>query len=142
MTAVDFSAEALRQGQARAEKAGLGVEWIEADVVRYEPEPAAFDLVLVAYVHIPAGERRKLLAHASSAVAPGGSLLLVGHDLTNLGTGAPGPSSPAVLYTPGDIVSDLVDLEIERAEQVTRPVELEDGTNVEAVDALVLASRS
>lgn len=140
MTAVDFSAEALRQGRDRA-AAGLAIEWIEADVVSYEPEPAAFDLVLVAYVHLPTSERRELLAHASAAVAPGGALLLVGHDLTNLGTGAPGPSSPAVLYTPDDIVPDLGDLTVERAEQVARPVELEDGRVVEAVDALVLASR-
>lgn len=141
VTAVDFSAEALRQGRERADAAGVKVSWVEANAVAYEPAPAAFDLVLLAYIHLPAHERRTLLAHASSAVAPGGTLLLVGHDLTNLGTGAPGPSSPAVLYAPGDIVPDLVDLEVARAEQVTRPVTLEDGTEVEAVDALVLASR-
>jgi hypothetical protein len=92
-------------------------------------------------VHLPADERQTLLAHASAAVAPGGAFLLVGHDLTNLGTGAPGPSSPAVLYTPDDIVPNLADLTVERAAQVRRPVVLEDGTEVEAIDALVLASR-
>ena len=61
--------------------------------------------------------------------------------MTNIGTGAPGPTSPAVLYTPADIVPELPELEIERAEQVRRPVELDDGSEVEAIDALVLATR-
>ncbi len=72
-----------------------------------------------------------ILAKASAAVADGGTLLLVGHDLTNIGTGAPGPTSPAVLYTPADIVPELPELEIERAEQVRRPVQLDDGSEVE-----------
>jgi hypothetical protein len=46
-----------------------------------------------------------------------------------------------LLYTPADIVRELPDLEIERAEQVRRPTSLEDGTCVDAVDALVLATR-
>jgi hypothetical protein len=97
--------------------------------------------VLVAHIHVPSNERGSILAMASAAVAPGGTLLLVGHDLTNIGTGAPGPTSPAVLYTPADIAPELPELEIERAEQVRRPVQLDDGGEVEAIDALVLATR-
>jgi hypothetical protein len=108
----------------------------------YEPDEASFDLVLVAYLHVRAAERRAILGKAEAAVAPGGTLLLVGHDLTNIGTGAPGPTSPSVLYTPADIVPELEALHVERAEQVRRPVELEDGSRVEAVDALVLATRA
>ena len=51
------------------------------------------------------------------------------------------PDEPGVLYTPADIVPELPELEIERAEQVRRPTELDDGSEVEAVDALVLATR-
>ncbi len=97
--------------------------------------------MLVAHLHVPGHDRGSILAKASAAVAAGGTLLLVGHDLTNIGTGAPGPTSPAVLYTPADIVPELPELEIERAEQVRRPVQLDDGSEVEAVDALVLATR-
>ena len=89
----------------------------------------------------PDGERAAIHAKAAAAVARGGTLLLVGHDVDNIGTGAPGPTNPSLLYTPADIVRELPDLEIERAEQVRRPTELEDGTPVEAVDALVLARR-
>jgi SAM-dependent methyltransferase len=141
VTAVDFSAEALRQARERSAMTGVEVDWVEADLTDYCPNRQAFDLVLVAYLHIPRGERGQILAKASAAVASGGTLLLVGHDLTNIGTGAPGPTSPAVLYTPADIVPELPELEIGRAEQVRRPVQLDNGSEVEAIDALVLATR-
>jgi ubiquinone/menaquinone biosynthesis C-methylase UbiE len=141
VTAVDFSPEALRQAGERAAEVGVAVDWIEADLATYNPPGAAFDLVLLAYLHVPVDERRAILAKAEAAVAERGTLLLVGHDLTNIATGAPGPTSPTVLYTPTDIVPELPALEVERAEQVRRRTQLDDGSPVEAVDALVLARR-
>jgi len=141
VTAVDFSTEALRQARERAAAIGVEVEWVEADLAAYEPERQAFDLVLVAYLHVPGRERGPILAKAAAAVAGGGTLLLVGHDLENVGTGAPGPTSAELLYTPTDIVPELPGLAIARAERIRRPVELHDGTTVEAVDALLLARR-
>jgi SAM-dependent methyltransferase len=140
VTGVDFSPEALRQARERAAAQEVAVDWVEADLRTYEPPTAAFDLVLVAYVHLPADERRAVLSGAAAAVAQGGVLVVVGHDLANLGTGAPGPSSAAVLYAPSDIVPELPALTVLRAEQVRRPVEVDDGTVVEAVDALVVAT--
>ena len=142
VTAVDFSAEALGQARDRASDHRVQVEWVQSDLLAYEPPPAAFDLVLVAYIHLPEHERRPILAKAAAAVAPGGTFLLVGHDLTNRGTGAPGPTSPAVLYGPEDIVAELSGLAIARAERIRRAVEIEDGTTVDAVDAFVLATKA
>ncbi len=142
VTAVDFSAEALRQAQGQAAARGVEIDFVQADLRGYSPPRDAFDLVLVAYIHLTAHERHGLLAEAAAAVAPGGRFLLVGHDLTNIGTGAPGPSSPSVLYTPEDIVSELRGITVERADRVRRAVVLEDGSLVEAVDALVLATRA
>ena len=141
VTAVDFSTEALRQARERAAATGVDVDWVEADLAAYEPERQAFDLVLAAYLHVPDQSAPAMHAKAAAAVASGGTLLLVGHDVTNVGTGAPGPTNPSLLYTPSDIVAELPDLEIQRAEPVRRPTELHDGTAVEAVDTLVLATR-
>jgi SAM-dependent methyltransferase len=141
VTAVDFSDEALRQGRERASERGVDIDWVQADLRDYVPPHEAFDLVLVAYLHMPADERRAILAKATAAVAPGGTFLLVGHDLTNLGTGAAGPTTPAVLYNPEDIVAELTGVDVQRADQVRRPTRTEDGVAVDAVDALVLATR-
>ena len=41
------------------------------------------------------------------SVAPGGTLLVVAHDLLNLSEGVGGPQDPAVLYGPDDVVGDI-----------------------------------
>ncbi len=101
----------------------------------------SFDLVLMLYVHVPADERTAMLARAAAALAPGGRILVVGHDVTNLGTGAPGPSRPEVLYTPEDVARDLGGLAVQKAERVTRRVETDAG-DAEAIDTLVIALKA
>jgi SAM-dependent methyltransferase len=136
VTGVDFSGVAL--GQARERRPD--VDWVEADLRRYDPEPEAYDLVLVLYVHLPSAERRELLARASRALAPGGTLVVLGHDVTNIGTGAPGPSNPDVLYEPNAVAYELSGISVTKAERLTRRVTTDDG-EADAVDTLVLARK-
>lgn len=135
---VDYSEVAISKGRARAERDGVHVELVCADLVSYEPEVSAFDLVLVLYLHIPADERRPVFERAAAAVAPGGTFVFVGHDLTNLTDGVGGPSDPDLLCTPDEIASELPGLEIEKAERVLRDVA---GEERDAIDALVRARR-
>ena len=94
--------------------------------------------MLVLYLHIPADERRRVLERAAAALAPGGTFVFVGHDLTNLTEGVGGPSDPDILYTPEEIAAELPGLEIEKAERVLRDVR---GEERDAIDALVRARR-
>ncbi len=55
--------------------------------------------MLIAYLHLPAAQREVVVSRAAEAVAPGGTLLIVGHDLANLERGVGGPQDPDVLYT-------------------------------------------
>ena len=137
---VDFSSVALAKARRMAEDRGADVEWVEADVVSWIPLRGVFDLVAVMYLHVPADQRRQVLANAAAALAPGGVLLVVGHDATNPAEGFGGPQDPAVLYGAQDVVCDLGGLRIERAERVERPVDTESGPAV-ALDALVRAVR-
>jgi len=82
----------------------------------------------------------RVLAGAAAALVPGGTLLVVGHDLTNLTEGVGGPTSPDVLYTPEVITAGLPGLRILRAERVHRTVEREGG-QATAIDTLVRAER-
>ena len=138
VTGVDFSEVAIARARSRAERDGISADFICADLLSYEPEPGAFDLVLLLYLHVPADERRTVLAKAAAALASGGTFVLVGHDLTNMTDGVGGPSDPRLLYTPDDIVSEVPGLEIEKAERVLRDVTGEDR---DAIDALVRARR-
>jgi len=140
VTGADFSCAGLAKAQRLATDRGVEVTWVEADVVEWQPPTASFDLVVVMYLHLPAEQRRRALAHAAAALAPGGVLLVVGHDTSNLLKGTGGPQDPAVLFTPEEIVEDLSGLHIERAEQVKRTV-VTDAGEATAIDALVRAVR-
>ncbi len=138
-TGVDFSQVGLDKGARLAEARGVTVTWELADVLEYRPPAAAFDLVIVLYLHLPDPDVRAVLGRAAEAVAPGGTLLVVGHDPTNIEHGHGGPQNPAILMAPDDIAAALGGLRIERAERVRRPVPSA-GEGVEAIDALVRAT--
>ena len=140
VTAVDFSRVALQKAAHLAAARGVTLELSEADVTLDRPEHGAFDLVLVAYLQTPANDRAAWLGHAVHALAPGGTLLLVGHDRSNLAHGYGGPQDAAVLTTPDELATDLAaaGLEIEKAELVERVVQTPDGPRT-AIDHLVRA---
>lgn len=79
VTAVDISAEALARAAERARAAGASarVRWVEGDLSVWEPS-ARFDLVTTSYAH-PATSQLELYDRIASWVAPGGTLLIVGH---------------------------------------------------------------
>jgi SAM-dependent methyltransferase len=140
VTVADFSAVALDRGRARAERDGLTVEWLQADVLRWAPPERGFDLVAVLYLHLREAELRPVLRRAADAVAPAGTLLVVAHDATNLTDGHGGPQDPELLYTPADVTAAIEGLEVVRAERVARPVSTPAGERT-AIDALVRAVR-
>lgn len=139
-TAVDFSRVAVERGKRLARERGVEVEWLVADLLSYQPPQSAFDLVLLAYLHLPAADLALVLRRARAALAPGGCLLSVGHDVANLTDGVGGPQDPAVLHRVDAIVAELAGLEIRRAETARRPVQVE-GRTVEALDTVVVAVR-
>jgi SAM-dependent methyltransferase len=143
---VDFSRVGLERAAELAERAGVAsrVRWVEADVVEGTLPAGPFDAVVVAYLHLPAPARRKVIVAAAGELAPGGRLVVVGHDLTNLTEGVGGPQDPTVLFTPDDVVADLrtlTEVTVERAERVRRTVPTAEGERL-AIDALVVARRS
>ena len=140
-TAVDYSTVALAKANEIAARRGVEIHTVEADLMEYEPDVAAYDFVLVAYLHVAPEERALVLRRAAAAVAPGGRLLVIGHDATNLEHGYGGPGDPSVLTSPDEVVAELgEDFVISRSGVVDRGVETEDGIRV-AKDTLVLARR-
>ncbi len=140
VAAVDFSEAALAKAARMADARSVTVTLVEADVTEYVPTPGGFDLVLVAYLHLPEPERREVIGRACAAVAKNGTLLVIGHDASNLTAGYGGPQDPTVLATPAEIAAAITGLEIERAETVRRTVQTPDDERV-AIDQIVRAGR-
>ncbi|GFG76264.1 SAM-dependent methyltransferase [Mycobacterium botniense] len=140
---IDFSEVGLERAARLAGCAGVAdrVSFRLVDVVS-DPLPAGpFDAVIVAYLQLAAGPRRTVLRKAAAAVAPDGTVVVVGHDTTNLSEGIGGPQDPAVLFSPADVLADLAGLEglvVEKAQRVRRVVP---GADRDAIDALVRLRR-
>lgn len=138
VTALDFSSVGLAKGRARAEAEGLDVRWRLADATTADVGDAAFELVLVLYLHLPRASLAGVLGRGAAAVAPGGRFVVLGHDRANLIRGTGGPQDDDVLYDVGLLAQAARGrgLRVLRAEQVERST----GTG-NAVDTLLVADR-
>lgn len=144
VTGVDFSQVGLDKGAALADVNGVTCTWKHADLAEWEPD-GEWDLVVVCYLQVSDEIRRHAVGAAARAVAPGGTLFIVGHDRLNLTEGVGGPQDPSVVYTPSDLEDDVAasganGLIMRRAERVLRPVDV-DGNERSAVDCVLLAER-
>jgi SAM-dependent methyltransferase len=141
--AVDFSGVATEKGRqiASARHIDERIEFETADLRRYEPGLQCFDLVVMVYLHIPQLELQPIIARAAQAVAPGGTLLLIGHDSENLVRGFGGPQTAEMLYTADQVVAALGGtLVIDKAQRVERAIATQDGQRI-ALDCLVRAHK-
>lgn len=77
VTGADISAAALDAAAKQARSAGVDVTWIEADLTTWNPTDR-WDLVMTHYAH-PSIPQLDFYRHIAQWVAPGGSLLIVGH---------------------------------------------------------------
>jgi SAM-dependent methyltransferase len=122
VTAVDWSPVGLANGRAKAQAAGVAVDWLERDLFAWSAPERSFDLVIIVYLHLPPEERRIVYGHAAAAVAPGGRLLVVGHHPLNATEGVGGPPDTTRLISAEDLGAELMaddpGLELERAEVV------------------------
>jgi hypothetical protein len=82
VTASDISQRALDRVSAEARRRGLRIECHHADVNALDAfGTAAFDLVSAQYASIPRTPDGRGVHNVLNAVAPGGTLLIVSHDL-------------------------------------------------------------
>ncbi|WP_457206500.1 class I SAM-dependent methyltransferase [Nocardioides sp. P5_C9_2] len=79
VTAADISQQALTRAADRVADAspGVRVTWVRADLDTWEP-PQQYDLVTTHYAH-PAMPQLAFYERLATWVAPGGTLLVVGH---------------------------------------------------------------
>jgi SAM-dependent methyltransferase len=149
VTAVDVSAVALGRAEAHAARAGAGVaariDWQHADILAADWDPGTdrYDLISAQYLHLPAGPRDDLFRRLAAATAPGGTLLIVGHHPSDLGTTMPRPHLPELFFTGADIVAvlDPAAWEVITNAAPPRPAADPDGRAVTIHDTVLRARR-
>ncbi|MFE0593922.1 FAD-dependent oxidoreductase [Micromonospora echinospora] len=145
VTAVDIAPTAVERAAAHAADAGVAdrVTARQADVRVEAPEPGGYDLVSAQFMHLPSGQWRDLVGRLADAVAPGGTLLLVGHHPLDLRTTARRMHFPDLMYT-AEQAADLLDTarwQVRVAQTRPRSAVDPDGRDVTVHDAVLVARR-
>ena len=109
VTAVDFSPVALERAAERSRERGLDdrIAWLHADLDTWIPPEGRFDLVTAQYLHSQGADRPALFERLAAAVAPGGTLLVVGHLLVEDDDGHDHGHDPDVIYSAADVAAVL-----------------------------------
>ncbi|WP_241480155.1 class I SAM-dependent methyltransferase [Nocardiopsis halotolerans] len=111
VTALDISTVALERAavhvRERGGEAAERITWTQADVTRWDPPEAAFDLVTAQFMHLPPEARARFFPALAAAVAPGGELLVVAHHVRDLEEGVPRPHNPELFYTGDEVAAAL-----------------------------------
>ncbi|WP_455361080.1 class I SAM-dependent methyltransferase [Streptomyces sp. SYSU K21746] len=151
VTAVDIAATALERARDHAETLGAAltsrIDWVQADLTGWAPPEEHFDLVSTHYVH-PAASREALFRRLAAAVAPGGTLLVVGHHpadrhTADRHTAVSHASAPEVHFTAEDVAADLDPdrWDIAVAEARSRSATGPDGHEITLRDAVLRARK-
>ncbi len=109
VTGVDISSVALERAAAHSATLDLSgsVTFEHHDLLGWTPEPGSFDLVSAQFMHLPKPDRDPLFARLADAVAPGGTLLIVGHAPSDIETGVHRPHGENMFYTAAEIAAAL-----------------------------------
>ncbi|CAN5365169.1 class I SAM-dependent methyltransferase [soil metagenome] len=145
VTGVDIAVNALNKARTRAEAAdpaaAASIDWQQHDLTEWSPPRASFDLVSAQFMHLPEPERSRLFRSLAAAVAPGGTLLIVGHDIAGMDVGEHQGHMVALMFTAQDVVAaiDGEGLTVEIAESRGRQGMAPDVTATQVRDIVVRA---
>ena len=147
VTAVDISTTALARAAAHAAEAvpqlAGRIEWTHADLRDHAPAEGAYDLVSSQFMHLPGDARRDLFTRLATAVAPGGTLLIVGHHPSDLRTTAHRMHFPDMMFTSEQVATSLdpTAWKVLAAETRPRATADPDGHDITIHDTVLVARR-
>lgn len=125
------------QGPRLAERRGVEVDWVVADVRSHHLPPSTFDLVLQFLLHPPGDRASGAPAARGHIPSPGRCILVVGYDVSHLHESSGG--GPLLLSTGGS--RRFADLHIERAERLRLPAGVQEGGAQDFAVVIVRARR-
>ena len=143
VTGTDFSAVALERCAALAAERGVtdGTEWRQADARTWQADGDQWDLVSSQFIHLPDGAMPGLVRRLAEAVAPGGTLLVVGHHPRDIESGLRW-SIDGILFEPEELLAGLDDDAWEvRTEVRTREERSPAGDLLTVRDSVLVARR-
>ncbi|MBL8481222.1 MAG: class I SAM-dependent methyltransferase [Rhodocyclaceae bacterium] len=122
VTAVDASAVGLKKAQSLAERHGVEVELVLADLAAYALGENLWDGIVSIFCPLPPAVRRSLHAALAPALRPGGVFLLEAYTPDQLNYGTGGGNSADVMQTSASLRQELTGLEFLHLAELERSV--------------------
>jgi 2-polyprenyl-3-methyl-5-hydroxy-6-metoxy-1,4-benzoquinol methylase len=107
--AIDISETALRRAAIAAAAAQVTVDWVRADISASGPTPGRFNLVTMLYPALRHRRDDAAIRSLVDAVAPGGTILVVGHAPESYEYARTHGLDPANYIEPADVAAHLDD---------------------------------
>lgn len=147
VTGVDVSPvgleRAARRAAAEGEQVAGRITWRRADLLTWAPEPARFDLVTAAYMHLPREAFESFQRRLADAVRPGGTLLMITHHPDDLHANVGRTGDARMFPSAGELAAalDPADWKIVVASSFPRSATDLDGQPTHVRDVVLRASR-
>ncbi len=110
---VDMSSVGLNKAQRLAQSHGVSLQTQVADLADWQPEPRAFDALVLTYVHLPAGIRQSVHRRLMQGLRPGGWLIVEGFHTAQLQFESGGPKDVSMLFTLDMLKEDFQGMTVE-----------------------------
>jgi 2-polyprenyl-3-methyl-5-hydroxy-6-metoxy-1,4-benzoquinol methylase len=143
VTGADFSANGLSRAARHADEAGVAdrTDWWQVDARTFVADSRSYDLVTTHFLHPPDGGMVEVTNRLSQAVAPGGHLLVVGHEPSEVFSHLTA-SQRRAMFLAADLLPGLPEgFEALVVEQRPRTM-TRDGVTVDVHDSTLLARRA
>lgn len=108
VTSVDCSDVGLDKTRDLAQRKGVQLQTVLADLTEWSAAEGAFDAVAVAYLHLPSVQRPVVIGALLRALRPGGVLMLEAFHPNQLGLSSGGPKDVDMLYTLAGLRADAL----------------------------------
>lgn len=118
--AVDFSEAAIETINSIAQSKGLHVQTEHADLTSYDLGVEQWDAVISIWCHVPKAIRSRIHRSLSSALRPGGYLILESYRPKQLEYKTGGPPTAELMATVHDLRTELAGLHVLELKEVDR----------------------
>lgn len=136
VVAMDASAVGIDKAKRLAEERGVAIDFVHADLLSWDWEPGAFDLVVGIFIQfLGPDDRVGVFDGIQRTLKPGGRLLLHGYRPEQLAYGTGGPPIVENLYTEELLAAAFPSLDTELLRSYD--AEISEGTGHVGMSALI-----
>ncbi len=122
VTAVDLSAEGLRKAERLAQRHGVTLELIQADLATFDLGIDRWSGIVEIFMHVPPVIRRRIHAQIPLALRAGGAFVIEIYRPAQLGNDTGGPKDAALLCSLADLREETAPLELVIAREIDREI--------------------